>query len=71
MFNKDLNNLIKFDIQINRIIWFYDYLNENDEEDSYRKNIEDYKKKKEDKDGPEIKEDKIDEERESSESEKD
>ena len=46
MFNKDLNNLIKFDIQINRIIWFYDYLNENDEEDNYRKNIEDYKKRK-------------------------
>ena len=45
-FNKDLNNLKKFDIQINRIIWFYDYLNENDEEDNYRKNIEDYKKRK-------------------------
>ena len=45
-FNKDLNNLKKFDIQINRIIWFYGYLNENDEEDNYRKNIEDYKKRK-------------------------
>ena len=70
-FNKDLNNLKKFDIQINRIIWFYDYLNENDEEDNYKKNIEDYIKKKEDKKKPEIKREKNEEESESSESDKD
>ena len=47
-FNKDLNDLKELNIQVNKIIWLYDYLVEGEEED-YIKEIEDYIENKEDK----------------------
>ena len=47
-FNKDLNDLKELKIQINKIIWLYDYLVEGEEED-YIKEIEDYIENKDEK----------------------
>ena len=49
---EDLNGLKTFNIQINRIVWFYDYLSEEEDNDNYIKNIEEYIKKKEQKQKP-------------------
>ena len=46
-FNKDLNELKKLNIQINKIIWLYDYLVKGEEEEDYIKEIEEYIEKKE------------------------
>ena len=51
-FNRDLNELKKFNIQINKIIWLYDYLIEKEEEEDYIKEIEDYIEKKNTKKEP-------------------
>ena len=41
-FNKDLNDLKELNIQVNKIIWLYDYLVEGEDEEDYIKEIEDY-----------------------------
>jgi hypothetical protein len=46
-FNKDLIELKELNIQINKIIWLYDYLVEGEEEENYIKEIEEYIEKKE------------------------
>lgn len=46
---EDLNGLKAFNIQINRIVWFYDYLIKDEDDDNCIKNIKDYIKKKEQK----------------------
>ena len=46
-FNKDLNELKELNIQITKIIWLYDYLVEEEEEEDYIKEIEEYIEKKE------------------------
>ena len=48
-FNKDLNDLKELKIQINKIIWLYDYLVEGEEEEDYIKEIEDYIENKDEK----------------------
>ena len=47
-FNRDLNELKKFNIPKNKIVWLYDYLVEEEEkeEEDYIKEIEDYISKK-------------------------
>ena len=46
-FNRDLNELKKFNFPMNKIIWLYDYLvEEEEEEEDYIKEIEDYIEKK-------------------------
>jgi hypothetical protein len=46
-FNTDLNELKKFNIPMNKIVWLYDYLVEEEEdEEDYIKEIEDYIEKK-------------------------
>jgi len=46
-FNKDLSELKELNIQINKIIWLYNYLVEGEEEEDYIKEIEEYIEKKE------------------------
>ena len=41
-FNRDLNELKKFNIPKNKIVWLYDYLVEEEVEEDYIKEIEDY-----------------------------
>ena len=45
-FIKELNALKKFNIQINKIIWLYDYLAEEEEEEELIKEIKEYIEKK-------------------------
>ena len=42
IFNRVLNELKKFNIPMNKIVWLYDYFVEEEEEDDYIKEIEDY-----------------------------
>ena len=46
-FNEDIIKLKSFNIKINRIIWFFDYLVEDEKDDNYLIEIEDYIKKNE------------------------
>ena len=41
-FNSDLGILKKFNIQVNKIIWLYDFLTEGEEEEDPEKEIKDY-----------------------------
>lgn len=41
-FNSDLGILKKFNIQVNKIIWLYDFLTEGEEEEDLEKEIKDY-----------------------------
>jgi thioredoxin-related protein len=47
-FNKDLSELKELNIVINQIIWLYDYLVEGEEEENYKKEVEDYIENKDD-----------------------
>ena len=47
-FNRDLNDLKELNIQINKIIWLYDYLAKGEEEEDYIKEIEDFIENKDD-----------------------
>ena len=41
-FNSDLDKLKKYNIQVNKIIWLYDFLTEGEEEEDPEKEIKDY-----------------------------